>query len=272
MKMKPVFIVLLLVGLLKGNVCFAQTQSPYHVPDMYRFDYAVEQSLSNKKNAADPSVMHFFYTRSGDYAAARISGKAEKKGNLFIVLTRDGMSIIFDEHNKNITIISVRKLASDLTGLTKWIRMDSLMAYMRKKPDGKGFQSVKTGKTKQMGSYSAEEFNITDSRGHQGSVWCTQVDFLTQGDYILGAVGGNWLKMMANQQSAHPLFQALTQPKTLLTEIDMRDSTGGREMEMHTLSINPVSTTISTAGYTVNDYSNMTLPEIFQAEMKKRNN
>jgi hypothetical protein len=41
---------------------------------------------------------------------------------------------------------------------------------------------------------------------------------------------------------------------------------------MHTLTIDPVSTTMSTKGYVVNDYSNMTLPEIFQAEMKKRNN
>jgi hypothetical protein len=98
------------------------------------------------------------------------------------------------------------------------------------------------------------------------------VDFLTQGDYIKTAVAGNWLNMMTNQQSDHPLFQALMQPMTLLTEIDLKDSTGNTEMEMHTVSINPVTTTVSTAGYTVNDYSNMTLPEIFQAEMKKRNN
>jgi hypothetical protein len=41
---------------------------------------------------------------------------------------------------------------------------------------------------------------------------------------------------------------------------------------MHTLSINAVSTVVSTAGYTINDYSNLSLPGIFQAEMQKRNN
>jgi hypothetical protein len=41
---------------------------------------------------------------------------------------------------------------------------------------------------------------------------------------------------------------------------------------MHTVSISPVVTTVSTSGYTLNDYSYLTLPEIFQAEMKKRNN
>jgi len=42
-------------------------------------------------------------------------------------------------------------------------------------------------------------------------------------------------------------------------------------MEMQTQSIDQLSKTVSTAGYSLSDYSNMTLPEIFQAEMKKRN-
>ena len=67
-----------------------------------------------------------------------------------------------------------------------------------------------------------------------------------------------------------PLFQALMQPKTLVTDIDMLDSTGGHRMNMHTESIRQTPTTISTSGYTVDNYSNMTVPEIFQAEMKKR--
>jgi hypothetical protein len=272
MKLKLFFILLLAAGILKGKSAYAQTQSPFKLPDMYRFDYEVEQLLSNKEKIADTSVMHFFYTKSGEYAAARISGKENRKGNLFVVLTRDGMSIIFDEHNKNITIVNVRKLVSGLSDLTKWIRMDSLVAHVRKRTNGKGFQSVKTGKTKQISNYESEEYGVTDSRGHKGSVWCTKVDFLTQGDYFLSAVGGNWLKMMSDQQTARPLFQALTQPKTLVSEIDIRDSTGAREMDLHTVGINPVPTTISTTGYTVKDYSQMTLREIFQTEIKKRNN
>ena len=272
MKVKWFFIFLLLAGLLRANGSSAQSMSPYKVPEAYRFDYEVEQSLSHVGKTADTSVMHFFYTKSGDFAAARISGKGHGAGNLFIVLTREGVSIIFDEHNKSITIISLRKMGSDLLGLTKWIRMDSLIAQMHKKSDGKGFQSIKTGRTRQLGNYLSEEYGVTGRRGQKGFLWCTKVDFMTQGDYILGAVGGNWLTMITNQQAAHPLFQALTVPKTLVTDIDIRDSTGARKIEMHTVGINPVSTAISTNGYAVNDYSNMTLPEIFEAEMKKRNN
>jgi hypothetical protein len=61
------------------------------------------------------------------------------------------------------------------------------------------------------------------------------------------------------------------QPRALITEIELKDSTGARRMELQTQSIEQITKTVSTAGYSLNDYSNMTLPEIFQAEMKKRN-
>ncbi|HEV3223772.1 MAG TPA: hypothetical protein VGZ90_12880 [Puia sp.] len=269
--MKLFFSIWLLASMLQGNMSMAQTQPPYQIPDSYRFDYEVTQMLVHKKNVSDTSVMHFLYTKTGEYAAARISSKNNMKGNLLVVITSDGMSIIFDEHSKNITIISIRKLISDLSGISKWIRMDSLTANLRKKTDGKDFQSVKTGNNKQVGGYTSEEYSVSDNKGHKGSVWCAKVDFNTQTDYILGAVGGNLFKMMGGHMTTHPLFQAISQPKTLVTDIDGGDSTDKYQTIMHTLGINQSTTTVSTTGYMVNNYSNMTLPEIFQAEMKKRN-
>ncbi len=272
MKIRLVFFILFLAGLFHGNKPFAQTPSAYKLPDNYRFDYEVTQEFAGKKNAADSSVVHFYYSKSGDYAAARLSGKARMKGNLFVVLTRDGNAVIFDEHDKKITIISVRKLVSDLAGLAKYIRMDSLMAGMREKRDGRDFQSVKTGKTKQLGNYASEEYSFSDNKGHKGTAWCARVDFYTQGDYILGALGANFLQMMNNRMAGNPFFQALIQSKTLVTTIAIADSTGGKKMVIQTISVDQVLTTISTESYSVNNYSNMTLPEIIQAEMKKGNN
>jgi hypothetical protein len=200
-----------------------------------------------------------------------VSGNDHMKGNLFIVLTREGNAVIFDERNKNITVISIRKLAADLAGLTKWIRMDSVIANMRKRTDGKEMKSVKTGNHKQVGNYTAEEYVLTDTKGNKGSVWCAKMDFDTQGDYIMGAIGGNMIKIMGSNMSTHPLLQALTQPRTLVTEIEFNDSAGTRRMELQTQSIDQGTKNVSVAGYSVNDYSNMTLPEIFQAEMKKKN-
>jgi hypothetical protein len=270
--MKSLFSILFVSFLLNWNISVAQSQPLNRLPDSYRFDYDVTQVLVHKRNLADTSVMHFFYTKSGDYAAARISSKDNKKGNLLVVITNNGMSIIFNEHNKSITIISIQKLISDLSGFTKWIRMDSLMANMRKKTDGKDFQSMKTGNSKQVGSYTSEEYSVSDNKGHKGTVWCAKVDFNTQTDYILGAAGGNFLKMMSGHMATHPLFQALTQPKTLVTDIESNDSAEVHRMSLHTISIDPIRISFSTSGYVVNDYSNMTVPEIFQELMKKRNN
>jgi hypothetical protein len=272
MKMKSVFALLFVACLIYGNISAAQSQSPYQLPDSYRFDYEVTQVLVHKKNITDTTVMHFLYTKSGDYAAARISKNGKMKGNLLVIITKEGMSIIFDEHNKNITIISIQKLISGLSGITKWIRMDSLMANLKMKTEGKEFQSVKTGNSKQVGNYTSEEYSVSDSKGSKGSVWVAKVDFNTQTDYILGAIGGNFLKMMGGRMTAHPLFQTLSQPKTLLTDMNGGDSAGDHKMSIHTLSLSQSSATVSTSGYVVNNYSNMTLPEIFQAEMKKRNN
>jgi hypothetical protein len=271
MKMKSFLLLFLCFGLLKVIPSLAQTTSGYKLPDSFQFDYTVTQTVHHAKKIQDSSVMHFFYTRSGDFAGAEISRNANSKGNLFIVLTREGNSVIFDERSKSITVISIRKLASDLAGLTKWIKMDSVIANMRKRTDGKNFQSVKTGIKKQLGKYTTEEYMITDRKGHKGSVWLSSVDFNTQGDYIMGAVGGNVIKMMSGNMASHPLLQALMQPRALITEIELNDSTGARRMEMQTQSIDQIPKTVSTAGYSLSDYSNMTLPEIFQAEMKKRN-
>jgi hypothetical protein len=271
MKMKLLLLLSLWVGLLGVFPSLAQTPSGYKLPDSFQFDYTVTQTVHRAKKIPDSSIVHFFYTKSGDYAGAESSRNAGGKGNLFIVLTREGNSIIFDERSKSITVISIRKLVSDLAGLAKWIRMDSVIANMRKRTDGRNFQSVKTGNKKQVGNYTTEEYTITDPKGHKGSVWLSRVDFNKQGDYIMGAVGGNFIKMMSSNMATHPLLQALTQPRALITEIELRDSTGARRMELQTQSIDQITKTVSTAGYSFNDYSNMTLPEIFQAEMKKRN-
>jgi len=270
MRIKSLFTFLTIACLLAGNRLTAQTQTPYKLPESYVFDYQVTQVLVDRKSGEDSSLLHSFYTKSGDYAAVLINQRGHMKGNLFMVFTRDGYTIIFNEQKKNITIISIRKILSDLAGLTRWIRMDSVMAHMRQNSDGKHIQSVKTGNTKPVGTYTSEEYQLTDSVGRKASVWLARVDFNTPADYLLGAGGTNALKMMSGQMAAHPLFQALTQPKTLITEINVRDSAGGRKMGMYTVSIkNQIPTAFPTTGYHVDDYSNMSLPEIFQAEMKK---
>src|SRR5437764_2293229 len=145
------------------------------------------------------------------------------------------------------------------------------MWHVRKREDGKEIKSVKSENRKQLGNYTTEEYIVTDNRGRKGSVWCAKMDFDTQGDYLMAAIGGNFIKMISSNMASHPLLQTLTQPRTMITEITFMDSTGAPAMQMQTRSIDQRLKTVSTAGYSLSDYTNQTIPEIFQAEMKKRN-
>ena len=77
--MKSFFLLFLFFGLMKITPSSAQTPSGYKLPDSFQFDYTVTQTVHHAKKVPDSSVMHFFYTKSGDYAGAEISRNAEAR-------------------------------------------------------------------------------------------------------------------------------------------------------------------------------------------------
>ena len=274
MKRKLVFSLTLFVCLLTASTINAQSTVSYKLPANFDFDFEVTQKVVSNKNPTDTCNTHLFYTKNGDYAGARINGRTNINGNLFLVMSRDGILILFDERKREITIVSLRKLMSDLTSLTKYLRVDSLLARMQKNKDGKDLESVKTGRSKLVGNYTSEEYSVTDSRGHKGFVWLAKVEFNGPADYILGAMSGNFqqmMNMMSGRTTGHTLMHDLMQSKTLVTEVELTDSTEAKTLNLHTLGISAISKNVSTSGYRINNYSNMSMAEIFQAEMKKRN-
>ena len=201
--------------LFVSNIAIAQTADSYKLPETYSFDYTVTQSVTSVKYPSDNSTTHFFYTKSGDYAAVSINGNSNVKGNLFIVMTRNGIVILFDERKKEITIFSVQKLVHDMSGLMKYIRMDSLITHMTMNNNGNEVESVKTGRNKLVGNYTSEEYVLTDNRNHKVSVWLAKVDFNGPWDYISGVLGGTveqMMKMMSGSQIKNPLMRELRKP------------------------------------------------------------
>jgi hypothetical protein len=274
------FIILLFSSFLI-TAGYSQITEAYTLPDAFNFDYTLTQTISGKK-AGDNALVHYYYSKSGEYAAAEWSKNENKKGNLLIVLTKAGYVVVLNNREKEVTIVNPYKLMMDMMGMLKWIRMDSLMAHMRMNQDSSDFHSTKTGNTKSVNNYTATEYTVAHHH-RSGSVWIANVDFPTQSDYFMSMMGTGMMSMMGNRamggqmasgdkMASHPLMQAMMQPKTLITEIDMPDSAGNRGLSLHTISLVPTTMKISTSGFTVNDYSNMTMREIFEAEMKKRNN
>ncbi|PWT70605.1 MAG: hypothetical protein C5B59_19540 [Bacteroidetes bacterium] len=270
--MKP-FIVFLLASFMMPAV-YSQDTSVYRLPDAFNFDYTLSQTASGKK-PGENRTYHFYFTKSGEYAAAEWSSSENKRGNLLIVLTRVGNIVVLNNREKNVTILNTHKLMADMMGMLRWVRMDSLMAHLRSRSDSSDFHSAKTGRTKPLNNYTAVEYDVTRHR-HKGSVWIANVDFPTISDYFASFMRTGMMPMgkrsMEDGMATHPLLQALMQPKTLITEIEMSDSTGNRGFNLQTLSLLPTRSSVSLQGFAVSDYSNMTLREIFEAEMKRRNN
>ncbi|HEX4850878.1 MAG TPA: hypothetical protein VFV08_08740, partial [Puia sp.] len=171
--MKP-FVIILFTSCLMPAV-YSQDNSVYRLPDAFNFDYTLTQTASGKK-ADENRMYHFYYTKSGEYAAAEWSRNENKKGNLLVVLTKAGNIVVFDSREKSITILNPHKIMMDMMGILKWIRMDSLMAHMRMNSDSSDFQSAKTGKTKPLNNYTTVEYNVIRHK-HRGSVWIANVDF-----------------------------------------------------------------------------------------------
>src|SRR4030095_2160135 len=143
MKRNMAFLCILLG--LAAKSTFAQTKDAYVLPDTYHFDREVIQVMSDKKNAADSSRFYSYFTNSGEYAGLRMQGETTNHTG-WVIVTRSGNITFFKERDKTATVISMRKIFSDLADLAKWIKMDSVMAGMRRRIDGEKARSVKTGK------------------------------------------------------------------------------------------------------------------------------
>jgi hypothetical protein len=265
MKKKIAFSCIVL-GLVAKSI-FAQTKDAYVLPATYHFDREIIQVTSGKKDPADSARFNSYYTNSGEFTGIKLQGEGAKHTG-WVIVARNGNTVFFNEKEKTATVISMRKIFSDLEDLAKWIKMDSVMAGMRRRMDGKKVTSVKTGKTKTIDGYSAQEYSVTDSSGRVSLVWCAKVDFPVMIDYILNAGAGKWMPVISSKLQTNPLLQAIVSAGTIVTDIQLTDS--GRTYNLlRTDLIRQVPTDFPTNGYTVKDYSNSSLMEIFRAEMRR---
>jgi hypothetical protein len=139
---------------------------------------------------------------------------------------------------------------------------------------------VKTGKTKQVFGYTAEEYSkefTKDENGkeHSGtmSVWYAKVDFNPEMMFSMGmgnlAAGQSQSKM--NQ--SHPnnmLGLGLTQKNYLLTEMDFVEKGGKSGTGMKVISIEKTSFSKSTDGYYIKNYAGMSMMEMMQKENEEK--
>ena len=236
-----------------------QDKTPgYKLPASFRFDYEVVQMNIDKKKSADSAEMHWYYDKDGQYGALKVvKGKSPSDNDNFVVFDKEGTMIIFDQGKKSVVIMRLRKLMGDFGAAAA---KDS-SGHMHRDTDKKEkYSSVKTGKTKNIAGYPAEEYLVTDDKGKKGFVWYAKVDFNPQ------TIFGFAADAMKERSANNPFMRALTAPNSLLAEVDSEED--GRAF--YTKSISKKTLSMPTQGYAVQDFSNMNLKEMIQEEMKKK--
>jgi hypothetical protein len=252
----PLLIFLAAIFFIPHNL-FSQTPAPYHVPDTYTFDYEVVQQVKSKSGS--PQLITYYYSQNGDYMA--ITAK-DKKG--IMIYTKEGVSVIVDNDKKSIVLMRLGNLIGDLG-----------KAYTNQKKNNPSAASdssgkskaAKTGNTKQICGYTAEEYSYTNSKGETGSMWCAKVDF-NASMFLMGMAASVNGKSPMGKMPAGQDYPSFNDPHMLVAEVK---SATHPDDGITTQSISKKTTTINTKDYKINDMSNMNLQQMMEMQPKQNN-
>jgi hypothetical protein len=252
--MKPVIgsIICMAVLLSIPHSVVSQQQTAYKVPDSYNFDYEVTQQVNSaNKKSGGANAITYYYSQNGDYTAM----KADNKNNNFIIFTKDGTTAIVDDQKKTITLFRMQNMIGDMSKIAEQYNKNNPSATPPAvKQDNSSFKFAKTGSTKQISGYTAEEYGYTNSKGEKGSVWYAKVDFNTSSFFMLGAGATPSGPAMNKYGSAATSYPQLNDPHLLVVEAENSTHPGEG---LTTQSIAKKSLVIATNGYKVNNLSNM---------------
>jgi hypothetical protein len=256
----PAILFLVIVFIIPRAV-YAQQPAPaaYVVPATYTFDYEVVQEIkSSQKKSGAPQLITYRYSKDGDYMAIT----PEKDPGKFMIFAKGGYNIVIDADKKNLIVMRIVGMIGDFAKSYAEKNKGALKDSIKDKG-----QSVKTGNTKQICGYPAEEYRFTSSKGESSTMWCAKVDFNASLFFMVGmgafspGMGGR--PGMGNASAAASQYPSITDPHLLLAEIK---SDSKPDDNLTTRSITKKSMTIDTKGYAVTDMSNMDLNQMMKSK------
>src|SRR5665647_988048 len=207
--MKKLIYLTILVALsfLRLNAQETGKTPEYKVPAAYHFDYKVVYEIDREEKKT-PETMSYYFTKNGDYISMETPNSEKDKDMNFMVSTRDGLMITFGEEavpknpDKTRKVLKVMDMHSMMKGsgqamaaLAKNMPKNENPEAEKKKPNELD-NFVKTGRTKQVFGYTAEEYSKEikkeeNGKMHEGtmSVWYAKVDFDPAMMFSLGMGG-----------------------------------------------------------------------------------
>jgi hypothetical protein len=276
---------------LKINAQEPAKTSEYKVPAAYHFDYKVVYEV-DREDKKTPETMSYYFTKNGDYMSIESSEMEKEKDMNFMISTKDGLMITFgeepvpkkpDQHRKILKVMDMHSMMKGsgeaMAALAKNMPKKDKTEAEKKKPDEMD-NFAKTGKTKQVFGYTAEEYSRhftkeENGKEHSGtmSVWYAKVDFDPEMMFSLGmgnlAAGQSQSKM----SQSHPnnmIGLGMTQKNYLLIEMDFAETGGKSGSGMKVISIEKTNFSKSTEGYYIKNYAGLSMMEMMQKESEEK--
>ena len=291
--MKKLFYLIILVALsiLRTSAQETGKAPEYKVPGAYHFDYKVVYEVNREDNKA-PETMSYYFTKNGDYMSIETPDSEKEKDMNFMVSTKDGLMITFgeepvpknpDQHRKVLKVMDMHSLMKGsgeaIAALAKSMPKKENPEAEKKKPNVMD-NFVKTGRTKQVFGYTAEEYSKEikkeeNGKMHEGtmSVWYAKVDFDPEMMFSLGmgSMTGGGTQSRTNQ--THPnnmLGLGLTQKNYLMIEMDFSEKGGKSGTGMKVVSIEKTNFNKSTEGYYIKNYAGLSMREMMEKESAEK--
>jgi hypothetical protein len=291
MKKLIYLIVLIVPAILRISAQDPRTAQQYKVPAAYHFDYKVVYEISKEDNKPAETA-NYYFTKSGDYMSMEPPKREKDEEMDFMITVKGGLMITFLEESsqnnsdKNRKVIKVIDMGSMLKGNTENIEAAAKAASKMDKPETENKKQagteefVRTGKTKQVFGYTAEEYSRHFTEVEKGkersgimSVWYAKVDFDPEMMFSFGMGNLNNGHSQSKIQTSHRqdlLGLGLAQKNYLLTEIDFSEDGGKSGTAMKVLSIEKTNFNKLTEGYYIENYSGMSMKEMMESELKEK--
>lgn len=280
-----------LLYVLRINAQETKPAEQYKVPASYHFDYKVVYQI-DREEKKPPETMTYYFTKNGEYMSMQPPEREKDKEMNFMISTKDGLMIAFGEE-------SVPKSSSQYQKVLKVMDMRSMMkgsaesmaALAKNMPKkeipnaGKKMENeldnfVKTGRTKQVFGYTAEEYSKEFTKEENGkvhsgtvSVWYAKVDFDPEMMFTLGAgnlAGRGSQSGISKSHSNNMIGMGLTRKDYLMIEMDYAEKGGKSGTGMKVISIDKTGFNKSTDGYIIKNYAGLSMREMMQKENEQR--
>jgi len=291
MKKITYMLILTVLSVLKTSAQETQMAQQYKVPAAYHFDFKVVYEISKEENKTAETA-NYYFTKNGDYMSMETADSQKDKDMNFMIRTKDGLMITFgeepvpknpDKHRKVLKVMDMHSMlkgtGESMAALAKNLPKKDNADVEKKKPNELD-NFVKTGKTKQVFGYTAEEYlkeftKDENGKEHSGtmSVWYAKVDFDPEMMFSMGMGNLAGGQSQSKMQQSHPnnmIGLGLTQKNYLLTEMDFVEKGGKSGTGMKVVSIEKTNFSKPTEGYYIKNYAGMSMKEMMLKESAER--